>query len=180
MSDIPLSDKTNPPITGVIFRDYQASDFETLADIRRDPLMHDMLMSIPKQTDNEAVQGWIERRRKETGGLFRVIASAETGAAVGFIQIGEVHHHNRIAHGGLAVSHHIQGKGLGRAAMSMIVQLGREELGLRKLMAEIRDDNFASIKLHLAAGYRIIGTMEQHFVDTKGDAHNVLLLERIL
>ncbi|THF50738.1 GNAT family N-acetyltransferase [Allorhizobium terrae] len=180
MSDIPPSDKSNPPIAPALFRDYQASDFETLANIRRDPLMHDMLMSIPKQTDDEAVQDWIERRRKEPGGLFRIIANAQTGAAVGFIQIGGVHHHNRIGHGGLAVSRHIQGQGLGRAAMSMIVQLGREDLGLRKLVAEIRADNFASIKLHIAAGYRIIGTMEQHFVDTKGDAHDVLILERML
>lgn len=162
------------------FRNYEAKDFPVMAEIRRDAFMHAMLLAVPGRTDDEAVQEWVERRRQEPGGLFRVVADPETDEAMGYIQIAQVHHRNRIGYGGMAVVPRAHGRGFGRQAISTIVRLGREELGLRKLMSEIRVDNFAAIKLNLAAGYRVVGTISRQFVDAEGQAHDVLLVEKQL
>lgn len=171
---------SEPSVSRVNFRAYRDADFDTMAEIRRDSFMHGMLMAVPQHTDDQAVLQWIERRQNEPGGLFRVIADARSDEALGFIQIGQIHHRNRTGYGGMAVAQRLHRRGLGREAISMIVKLGREELKLRKLMSEIRADNFAAIKLNLEAGYRIIGTISRHFVDAEGQAHDVLLVERNL
>jgi RimJ/RimL family protein N-acetyltransferase len=162
------------------FRDYREDDFSVMAEIRRDRYMQAMLLAIPQRTDDEAVREWIGRRRDEPGGLFRVVADPVTDRALGYIQIAQVHNRNRIGYGGMAVLPGAHGRGIGRQAIAMIVRLGREELGLRKLMSEIRVDNFAAIKLNLAAGYRLVGTISKQFVDAQGNEHDVLLVEKHL
>ncbi|MDP2122614.1 MAG: GNAT family protein [Hoeflea sp.] len=163
-----------------VIRSYEDADFDMLAEIRRDPLMNAMLLTVVERTDDAAVREWIERRQTEPGGLFRIVADRHTGTGVGFIQIGQVHRKNGVGYGGLAVTPRFHGHGYGRAAITALVRLGRDELGLRKLMAEIRSDNIASIELHLAAGYRAIGVFSQHFLDATGSAHDVLLVEQLL
>ena len=169
----------DPPKPAVL-RNYDSADFDMLAEIRRDPSMNAMLLTVVERADDAAVQGWIERRQAEPDGLFKILAERDTGIGVGFVQISQVHRRNGVGYGGLAITPRHHGQGLGRLAINGLVGLAREKLGLRKLMAEIRADNAASIKLHLAAGYRSIGTMSQHFLDADGSAHDVLLVEKLL
>jgi len=171
---------TSGPERAAFLRNYEGADFGMLAEIRRDPSTNAMLLTIVERTDDAAVQEWIDRRQAEPAGLFRIVADGHTGMGVGFIQISQVHRKNGVGYGGLAVTPRNHGQGFGRAALNALVRLGLGELGLRKLMAEIRSDNVASIQLHLAAGYRAIGTMSHHFLDADGSAHDVILFEKLL
>lgn len=142
--------------------------------------MQAMLMAIPDATDDGAVEQWIHRRLQEPGGLFRVIASSETDPAMGFIQVGPVNRRNRTGYGAIAVSKTARLPGIGQIAMRELMRAACRDLGLRKLMAEIRVDNFTAIQLNLMAGYRIVGTLAAHFTDARGKQHDVLLFERLL
>ncbi|WP_051357274.1 GNAT family N-acetyltransferase [Azorhizobium doebereinerae] len=164
----------------VIFRPPVDADFAALAEMRRDPRMQAMLMSIPDRTDDEAVRHWIARRVSEPGGLFRVISEAQAQQVLGFIQVSEVNARDRFGYGAVAVSHHCRLPGVALLAMRELMRSARSELGLLKLMAEIRADNTDAIRMNHLCGYKTIGTLESHFVDAAEQRHDVILLQRAL
>lgn len=167
-----------PRGSSIVFRTPTAIDFATLAEIRRDRRMQAMLMAIPERTDDEAVAEWIERRVNEPSGMFRVIAHQQE--AVGFIQISQVHVRNRYGYGAVAVSGRCSVPGVALVAMRELVRFARAELGLAKLMAEIRADNIAAIRMNERMGYKTVGRLEKHFLDHEHGRHDVLLLEKLL
>ena len=178
---MPLAD-INAPKTSrdyLSFRPAIDTDFDILAEMRRDTEMQGLLMTIPDATDDESVRGWIARRSQDDSGIFRVIAETETNRALGYLQITGIHHRNRTGYGGIAISKRARVPGLGQAAMRHLMAAAANELNLAKLMAEIRIDNFTAIQLNMSAGYRIVGTLEQHFRGPT-DTYDALLLERLL
>ncbi len=164
----------------MIFRPAIDGDFAALAEMRRDKSMQAMLMAIPDKTDDEAVQQWIDRRTNDPDGLFRVIAGDATHAALGFIQVSQINHRNRNGYGAVAVSKRATLPGIGQIAMRELMRAACCDLGLTKLIAEIRADNIAAIQMNLMSGYCVVGTLEQHFADARGKRHDVLLLEKQL
>ncbi|BAF88836.1 GNAT family N-acetyltransferase [Azorhizobium caulinodans] len=163
-------------VSGFIARRPVDADFAVLAQMRRDSRLQNMLLSVPERTDDDAVREWIARRSSAPGGLFRVIAETD-GAAVGFIQISRVDEPPK-AYGGIALAEGYRGRGVGAVALSALLMIAREELGLISLLAEIRTDNPSSIRLHERFGYRRVGVMDEHFLGTDGQRHDVLLMQR--
>jgi RimJ/RimL family protein N-acetyltransferase len=162
----------------LVLRQPLDTDFDVLASIRRDPTIQAMLMAIPDATDDNAVKSWIERRRSD--GAFRVVADATTHEALGFVQVSQIHRRNRHGYGGLALLGGARGRGGGHATVALLMKLASDELGLSKLLLEVREDNLVALKVYRAAGFRLVGTLEDHFRDRDGETHNVLLLERLL
>lgn len=166
--------------SSVVFRPPTPRDFDVLAEIRRDVRMQSLLMSIPEHTDDAAVRDWIDRRVNEPGGMFRVIALAPEDAAVGFIQISGVDAHHRHGYGAVAILERCEAPGVAMLAMRELARCGRVELGVRTFMAEIRADNTVALRMNRMMGYKVIGTLEQHFVDHDGNRHDVILLQKTL
>jgi RimJ/RimL family protein N-acetyltransferase len=162
----------------IVLRQPLDTDFDILASIRRDPAIQDMLMAIPDSTDDEAVKNWIERRCND--GAFRIVADAATQEAFGFVQVSQIHRRNRHGYGGLVLLSHARGYGRGHATVTLLTRLASDELALEKLLLEVREDNLVALKVYHAAGFRVVGTLEDHFRDRDGNAHNVLLLEKLL
>lgn len=155
-----------------------AEDFAPLAAMRRDQSVQSLLLTVPAATDDAAVRDWIERRSNDPGGAFRVVVDA--GEVAGFVQVAQVRWRNGTGYGGIALMPSFRGRGLGRPALRCLIDLAAQDLGLFKLIAEIRADNLASVNLHLAMGYREVGRFAQHFVDVDGQRHDVRILERLL
>lgn len=156
------------------------SDFGTLAAIRRDLGMQALLLTVPEATDDDAIRAWIARRSQDAGGMFLVIAEMETDKALGFVQVSGVHRRNRHGYGGIALAGDVRSRGLGQSTLRFLVNFAATELGLAKLLSEVRTDNYAAIRMNLAVGYRITGTLQNHFCDGEGKFHDVLLFERQL
>ncbi len=163
----------------VILREVALEDFSALAAMRRDVEMQSLLLTLPEAVDDDAIRAWIERRCNDPGGGFRVIADARTAQAVGYAQVGQVHRCNRCGHGGIALAREAWGRGFGRAALGLLVDYAARELGLVKMMSEIRADNEAALKMNHAVGFRSVGTMHAHF-RTPDATYDVILLERLL
>ncbi|GGF49433.1 UDP-4-amino-4,6-dideoxy-N-acetyl-beta-L-altrosamine N-acetyltransferase [Azorhizobium oxalatiphilum] len=163
----------------VILREVRGEDFATLAEMRRDREMQSLLLTVPEATDDAAVRGWIERRCAEAGGGFRVIADAATDAAVGYAQVSQVHRRNRVGYGGIALARSARGRGFGRASLWLLVDYAGRELGLTKMLSEIRADNEAALKMNYAVGFRPVGLIDQHFRDVDA-TYDVVLLQRHL
>ncbi len=164
----------------IVFRPPTDADFAALADMRRDRHMQSMLMAIPERTDDEAIKNWIERRVSEPDGMFQVIAQEGQGEVLGFIQISQVNTQHSYGYGAIAVSNSCEIPGVAFLAMRELLRNARSDLGLKKLMAEIRVDNTLAIRMNTLCGYKIIGTLEQHFVDHSDGRHDVVLLQKML
>ncbi|MHB0952533.1 MAG: GNAT family N-acetyltransferase [Allorhizobium sp.] len=165
---------------GLYCRLPNGGDFDSLAAMRRDDALQSTLLTVPRASDDAAVHDWIERRVSEPAGLFRVLTISETGDAIGFVQVSQVHVQNGHGHGGIALRSHARGRGFGRMGLELLLGLAARDLGLIKLLAEIRADNLPSARLHESTGYRKVGRLERHFRDRDGSFHDVDLYECIL
>lgn len=163
----------------IILRQAEDGDFASLAEIRRDPSTQSMLMTVADTVDDEAVRSWIARRCSDMDGAFRIIADAASDCSLGFVQISQVHRRNRHGYGGLALCPGARGRGLGHETVHLLLSLAFKELGLDKLMLEVREDNVVALGIYRAAGFRHVGRLEKHFRDQDGQMYDVLLLERL-
>lgn len=155
-------------------------DHPLLFALRRDQDLQSLLLTVPDGTTDADVEAWVERKQSQAGEAFLAIEDAATGTAVGYVQVTQVHRKNRTGYGGIVLAAGARGRGLGRAALQQLTAFAKVEFGLRKLLAEIRKDNLPSMNLHLALGYRVVGTLEKHFADVDDQQHDVVLLERLL
>ncbi|WP_072393215.1 GNAT family N-acetyltransferase [Hyphomicrobium sp. CS1GBMeth3] len=164
----------------IILRPPAPDDFDALAEIRRDRDMQTLLLAVIEATDDAAVREWIARRTNNASGVFRVVADGASGAVLGYVQIADIHRHNRYGYLGIAIRRGAQRQGVGKAALRLLHELARTEVDLEKLLLTVRADNVLAIKMYLDAGYRVVGILESHFRDYEGACHDVLLLERAL
>jgi putative acetyltransferase len=164
----------------VVFRDVRDDDLPMLFELRRDLALQALLLTVPEATDDASLHSWVERRQKDPGGIFRIAEDAANGQAVGYVQIGNVHRRNRVGYAGVCLAASARGRGLGQATLAHLIDIAAGELGLVKLLSEVRADNFAALRYNLLLGFRIVGTLRKHFVDGNGTAHDVLVLERLL
>lgn len=161
----------------VAFRDVTDADFPLLFSLRRDLSLQSLLLTVPASLDDDALKAWIAARQREQGGLFRVVEDASCGETIGFVQIAQVHRRNRIGYAAVCLAARARGRGLGQATLQKLIDTSREELGLLKLMSEVRIDNFPALRYNMILGFRIVGTLKAHFADNDGVRHDVLLLE---
>lgn len=87
----------------------------------------------------------------------------------------------RCAYGGVAelsiyVAEGSRGRKLGQTLLDALVQKS-EEAGFWTLQAQIFEENTASIHIHEAAGFRVVGVRER-IGQVNGEWHNVVLMER--
>lgn len=164
----------------VTFREVREEDLPLLFALRRDLALQSLLLTVPDALDDAALHAWVARRTAEPGGMFRMAVDAANGDAIGFVQVAQVHHRNRTGYEGLALATDMRRRGLGQATLGKIIDTACEELGLLKLLSEVRADNFVALRAHLAVGFKIVGTLKSHFIDGDGTAYDVLLLEHML
>ncbi|MDT3380763.1 GNAT family protein [Labrys neptuniae] len=161
----------------VSLRSPENSDFDFLASLRRDSALQALLLNVVTSTDDDAVAGWLERRKTDPNGSFMVIADSTTDEPIGFAQITNIHHRNRHGFIGIVIAPSAQGKGLGRVAMENLVATAKEKHRLEKILLEVRADNFAALSLYKSMNFRIVGTMLNHF-RTNDDIYDVVLMEK--
>lgn len=154
-------------------------DAAALSRLRSDLELQHLLMAnpehdLPVDPVTEAA-AWITRR--EGAGWFRVIDAGHGG--VGFVQISDIHHKNRFGWLGIALLPAERCKGLGFRALAEAEALSTRELGLRKLLLQVRADNVAASTLYRRSGWRHVGEMLAHYDDGRR-LHDVAVHEKVL
>lgn len=165
--------------TRSILRPSNPSDSEALSELRADiALQHDLManparispVDLPRETSE-----WISRRNST--GWFRII-DVGTGP-IGFVQLTDIHYRNRTAWLGIAIKRGEQGKRIGVEALSQAELLAKSELGLFKLLLQVRADNARAIGLYSRTGWRHVGHLMAHYFDGS-KRHDALLMEKII
>ncbi|MBP9181559.1 MAG: GNAT family N-acetyltransferase [Fuscovulum sp.] len=155
------------------------ADAAALAALRADRALQHLLMANPDPAppaDPVAeAAAWIVRR--EGAGWFRVIDDG-TGA-LGFVQISDIHRKNRFGWLGLALLPAARGRGLGARALAAAEAAARDELGLRKVLLQVRADNGAALALYDRASWHRVGTLRAQY-DDGAALHDVVICEKAL
>lgn len=162
----------------LVLREASMEDAEALSVLRGDIALQHVLMAHPIPIDPAVLVAqtaeWIKRRKD--GDWFRIISFG--AEPIGFVQLTNIHRKNRSAWLGIAIVQASQGKHYGKAALAETELAARYQLGLRKLMLEVRSDNHRAIHLYTQSGWRKVGTFLAHYDD--GDAkHDVIVMEKI-
>lgn len=164
----------------VLLRVALDQDMVCIADLRSDCEMQHRLMAhpAPRRANNplEETRAWVARR--DAAGYFRVVASADN-AAMGFVQIFEIHRKNRVGWIGIALARRVHGQGIGAAALVAVENIAVVDLGLRKLLLQVRADNERAISLYEKAGWRRAGCLHAQYDDGMA-LFDVLIYEKLL
>ena len=164
----------------IILREFEIGDVTFLASIRKDIHLQHLLLANPEVFEQKDVQAkildWIIKRNKV--GIFRIIQK-EDASPIGFIQISNIHEKNKNGWMGLALTSSSRGHGYGTLAVKSIEEYAEKKLKLRKLLLEVRKDNFAAINLYNKLGWREVGCLNKHYNDGQL-LHDVLIYERHL
>lgn len=102
------------------------------------------------------------------------------GAHVGNIKIASIDRHHGLGEVGILVGDKSAwGRGIGSAAIQLLMNIAREELGLRKLTAGCYASNIGSQKAFLKAGFYITGERKAH-LSLDGEPEAMVLMDCLL
>lgn len=126
-----------------------------------------------------AAPTWEEWDRSHLAHGRLVAVAAPSGPVLGWAALSPVA--SRCVYGGVAevsvyVAPEAQGQGVGRQRLAGLVAAA-EQNGLWTLQAGIFPENAASVRLHEAAGFRLVGRRER-IGQLRGHWRDTLLLER--
>jgi phosphinothricin acetyltransferase len=125
----------------------------------------------------EQQRAWIAER----SGAFSAVVADPDGRVVGFAAISpykERAAYRTTVENGVYVDRSCQGQGVGRALMAEIIAVATTH-GFHSMMARVERSNEASVALHLACGFEIIGH-EREVGRKFGRWLDVTVLQRML
>ena len=154
-------------------RDLTDEDSERLFHWRQEPEVDRWMSDLPLQAYDEH-QRWFEHFRADPDQTGRIIC--ESGRPAGFLSLtGLVSRHRRGGWGWYIGEAAARGRGAGRAAQALGLDLAFGVLGLEKVFAEVLAENGAALKAQAAAGFRREGYLRDHVIKD-GRRRDVVLL----
>jgi RimJ/RimL family protein N-acetyltransferase len=105
--------------------------------------------------------GWYERLVRDERKRKLVIADAE-GRRAGLVSLHDIDHRHGNAEVGVYVAPDLQGRGLARAALHMLLRFAFGELNLVRVHARILGFNERSMRLFEALGFQREGVLREH------------------
>ena len=163
----------------VRLRAWTPADVPFFVALRNDLATQVALMARPRPSNADRVVDWLTRRTDDDRVAFFVIAAADRDEACGFIELRDIDAVHRRAMLGVAVAFSHRGRGYATEALALIEAYGRDLLGLRKIVLEVRSDHETAAALYARAGYATVGVLAEHFYHD-GAFHDVTVMEKRL
>jgi UDP-4-amino-4,6-dideoxy-N-acetyl-beta-L-altrosamine N-acetyltransferase len=140
---------------------------------RREPEVDRWMSDLPAQTEAEHAQWFVEMRADpdQRGWIITY-----NGDPAGYLTLtGLTSRHHRASWGWYIGEPWARGRGVGRAAQALGLDLAFREFGLEKVCAEVLADNDTALRAQAAAGFRREGYLRRH-VCKDGEFRDVVLL----
>ena len=141
-------------------RELTAEDGERLFLWRREPEVDRWMYQSPPP-DLETHRRWFEGFLNDPDRLGWIIT--QNGKPCGFLMLTGVTSTQQRAQWGWSIGEaDARGRGAGRAAQALGLDIAFRDLGLQRVWAEVRADNEAALKAQAAAGFRREGYLRRH------------------
>ena len=112
----------------------------------------------------QALRKYIDDYNKCKDGILLGIFARKTAAHIGNITLHKIDSKNRCAEIGILIGDKkSRGKGYATQALKLVVEHAFYKLNLRRLFANIVENNKASIKIFEKTGFKKEGTLREHF-----------------
>jgi L-amino acid N-acyltransferase YncA len=160
-----------PTATALELRDLQPDDWAGVASIYRDGMRNGLA------TFETEVPSW-ETWQASHPARLRVVAEIfdEIVGWAALSPVSERRCYRGIAENSVYVARARRGKGVGRALLDELIRRS-EAAGIWTIQTSVFPENLASVALHLACGFRVVGTRER-IAKRDGLWRDTLLLER--
>lgn len=138
----------------------EPDDCAAIAEIFRSATVCASTLQVPYPS----CEYWRRRLFENVVGAYHLVAFIDD-RLVGMVNLDTFPDRPRRKHAGaigISVHEEWQGKGVGAALMSAIVDLADNWLNLTRLELEVYDDNEAAIRLYERFGFEVEGTLRQH------------------
>ena len=130
--------------------------------------------------DGASTRAFVQQALDDPGALFLGIRRRDDGRHVGNIKLGPIDRRHGLGEIGILVGERSAwGRGIAPAAIECLVNIAREELGLRKLTAGCYASNGGSARAFEKAGFAVEARRPAHFL-LDGKPEDLLLLARLL
>ena len=154
-------------------RDLIDEDCGRLYHWRREPEVDRWMSDLPAQSESEHAQ-WFAEMLQDPDQRGWIITYQ--GAAAGYLALtGLSGRHRRASWGWYIGEKAARGRGVGRAAQALGLDLAFQDLKLEKVCAEVLADNDVALKAQAAAGFRREGYLRRHVIKN-GAFRDVVLL----
>lgn len=150
-------------IKGVIIRETLDEDISGLFEILNDRENQKLVGGSLKSMSFQEVEDWLQDKRADHQTVIFSILKGEK--FVGYIIITSIDLVNSHAILGINILRSYQGRGLGKIAMSQVHNFCKEKLSIRKLVLNVRKDNYFAISLYTKLGYKMVGNLSKHVKD---------------
>ncbi len=134
----------------------QESDWQIIAQYYDEGIKSDIMTFQPQVPD---WQEFIASRPPES----RIVGLTETNEIFGWAclsQISKRHHYRGVQEVSICLGQKFRHQGLGKPLLQNLINLS-ESLGIWALHSSVFNENQASIKIHLANGFKILGIQEK-------------------
>src|ERR1017187_1062663 len=161
----------------VFLRALEEGDLERTHRWHNDPELYSTLVDGFRFVSHQAEREWLARRATYSPSEVSVaICLSPGGEHTGNIYLRPINLVSRNAVLGLFIGEKAyRGRGLGRQALSAVLQHAFRELGLTRVYFEVLADNAPAIKLYESAGFKTEGHLRRH-VFKEGGFKDVLVM----
>lgn len=128
----------------------------------------------------EDLKEYIIKINNGTNNFLFGIFTKEKNEHIGNIKIGSINHTHKFADIGLIIGNkNAWGKGYGTEAIIQVTNFAKDNLNLNKLIAGIYENNIASLKAFIKAGYNECARYKKHRL-YKGNYVDEIVVEKLL
>lgn len=159
----------------ITIRSMEPADVEAVHEILRCPRVVANTLQIPWRPVDFTRQRFAPRTEGDT----YVLVALVDGRVVGNLGLSAESGRRRdVGKFGMSVHDDFQGRGVGSALMSAMIDLAQNWLGLRRIELEVWADNDAAIHLYRKFGFEVEGTGRQ-YARRAGELIDALFMARL-
>lgn len=148
--------------TRLFLRAFEPDDYKTTINWRNDTEIWNMVVGTKYYVSEAYEKRWTEEAINNTSNIRLAICLNINKKHIGNIYITNIDLNNRSGRTAILIGEkEYWGKGYGTEAMNLLLAYAFEERNLHRIEAFILENNAASIKAHIKAGYKQEGVLRQ-------------------
>lgn len=146
----------------IYLRAFEPDDYKTIIKWRRDDEINSMLGGVKYFFSEANEKKWVLNAIEDTNSIKLAICLLDGDEHIGNVYITDINYINRSCHSHIFIGKkEYWGNGYASEALKLMIDFMFNERGMNRIVANVLENNIASIKMHEKCGYRQEGLLRQ-------------------
>jgi RimJ/RimL family protein N-acetyltransferase len=160
----------------VVLAPLSETHLERLTSWKNDAALARQIAAHPAQFSDSQVREWMQRQASDPNQVFLGIFAQTDGAVIGVARLMFIDWVSGVAELGIFIGDGIaRGRGLGQAAVRLLLQRAFGPLGLHRVFLRVIASNEGAVGCYRACGFTEEGRLREHFL-SDGVRHDMLVM----